>query len=177
MEGCLQHYERHQFINPRTALCNAIPFLPTLPHTSHPTTSPSIPPLNPLTHLYKPYNRLPAPLKENPTTPHPCAETDSAPQKSERGESNEVAPSRISPDRQKDEKMSFVTQPSPLGEEVAGTRSKTRVCKTPCKLQVKNNSGARKAESKKAVNACFVAGSEEFCREDEGGKKGSMGEA
>lgn len=26
-------------------------------------------------------------------------------------------------------------------------------------------------ESKKAVNACFVAGSEEFCREDEGGKK------
>ena len=121
--------------------------------------------------------RLPAPPKENPTTPHPCAETDSAPQKSERGESNEVAPSRISPDRQKDEKMSFVTQPSPLGEEVAGTRSKTRVCKTPCKLQVKNNSGARKAESNKAVNACFVAGSEEFCREDEGGEKDSMGEA
>jgi hypothetical protein len=35
----------------------------------------------------------------------------------------------------------------------------------------------RKAESKKAVNACFIAGSEEFCREDEGRIENSMGEA
>lgn len=70
----------------RTALHNAIPFLPTPPHISHPTTSL----FTPLTQALHPLvnNRLPAPAKENPTTPHPCAETYSAPQNSERGESN-----------------------------------------------------------------------------------------